>query len=131
MYRMKSGGAGRKCVRWNPSSEQVRVLTELFKCGLRTPTTDQIRKISLQLSVYGEIESKNVFYWFQNHKARERHKRRPRVSVDERNNKFSSSTKCKYTHNRFLFCMGAIELSLVNFSIAQLVCLVEVELELS
>ncbi|KAM7499347.1 hypothetical protein LguiA_023761 [Lonicera macranthoides] len=91
--RMKSGGGGRKCVRWNPSREQVRVLTELFKCGLRTPTTDQIQKLSSQLSIYGEIESKNVFYWFQNHKARERHKRQPRVSVDEPNNKFLSSTK--------------------------------------
>ncbi|PIN24888.1 hypothetical protein CDL12_02353 [Handroanthus impetiginosus] len=50
--------------------------------GTKTPTTDQIQKISSQLSFYGKIESKNVFYWFQNHKARERQKRR-RVLVDE------------------------------------------------
>ncbi|MED6164392.1 wuschel- homeobox [Stylosanthes scabra] len=71
-----SGSGGRKCGRWNPTSEQVKVLTELFSSGLRTPSTDQIQRISNHLSFYGNIESKNVFYWFQNHKARERHKRR-------------------------------------------------------
>ncbi|KAE8669325.1 WUSCHEL-related homeobox 5 [Hibiscus syriacus] len=80
-----NGGGGTKCGRWNPSTEQVKVLTELFRSGLRTPSTDQIQKISTQLSFYGKIESKNVFYWFQNHKARERQKRR-KVSVDENDN---------------------------------------------
>ncbi|KAK6156148.1 hypothetical protein DH2020_010396 [Rehmannia glutinosa] len=94
------GGTGTKCGRWNPTSEQVKVLTELFRSGLRTPSTDQIQKISSQLSFYGKIESKNVFYWFQNHKARERQKRR-RVLVDDGNeimhlhhtNNLVSSTK--------------------------------------
>ncbi|XP_022871511.1 WUSCHEL-related homeobox 5-like [Olea europaea var. sylvestris] len=79
-----SGGTGTKCGRWNPTTEQVKVLTDLFRSGLRTPSTDQIQKISSQLSFYGKIESKNVFYWFQNHKARERQKRR-RFLVDEPN----------------------------------------------
>ncbi|KAK7300784.1 hypothetical protein RJT34_11635 [Clitoria ternatea] len=57
--------------------------TELFSSGLRTPSTDQIQKISTQLSFYGKIESKNVFDWFQNHKARERQKRR-KVSFDDK-----------------------------------------------
>ncbi|XP_027337889.1 WUSCHEL-related homeobox 5-like [Abrus precatorius] len=75
--RSNSGSAtGTKCGRWNPTTEQVKLLTELFSSGLRTPSTDQIQKISTQLSFYGKIESKNVFYWFQNHKARERQKRR-------------------------------------------------------
>ncbi|KAL6533132.1 WUSCHEL-related homeobox [Orobanche minor] len=77
------GGTGTKCGRWNPTCEQVKVLTELFRSGLRTPSTEQIQKISSQLSFYGKIESKNVFYWFQNHKARERHKRRRVLVVDE------------------------------------------------
>ncbi|KAL3653491.1 wuschel-related homeobox [Castilleja foliolosa] len=81
----KSVGTGTKCGRWNPTTEQVKVLTELFRSGLRTPSTDQIQKISSHLSFYGKIESKNVFYWFQNHKARERHKRR-RVFVDDEPN---------------------------------------------
>ncbi|KAL2333342.1 hypothetical protein Fmac_014555 [Flemingia macrophylla] len=71
-----NNSTGTKCGRWNPTTEQVKVLTELFSSGLRTPSTDQIQKISNQLSFYGKIESKNVFYWFQNHKARERQKRR-------------------------------------------------------
>jgi hypothetical protein len=78
-----NGSTGTKCGRWTPTSEQVKVLTELFRSGLRTPSTDQIQRISTQLSFYGKIESKNVFYWFQNHKARERQKRR-RVSTDEK-----------------------------------------------
>ncbi|KAK6933043.1 Homeobox domain [Dillenia turbinata] len=81
-FCIKSSSGGTKCGRWNPTTEQVRVLTDLFRSGLRTPSTDQIQKISSQLSFYGKIESKNVFYWFQNHKARERQKRR-RVSVDD------------------------------------------------
>ncbi|XP_057439868.1 WUSCHEL-related homeobox 5-like isoform X2 [Lotus japonicus] len=82
--RGKSGiSSGTKCGRWNPTTEQVKLLTELFRAGLRTPSTDQIQKISNQLSFYGKIESKNVFYWFQNHKARERQKRR-KVSYDEK-----------------------------------------------
>ncbi|XP_058100138.1 WUSCHEL-related homeobox 5-like [Magnolia sinica] len=73
----KCGGGGG---RWNPTAEQVKILTDLFRSGLRTPTTDQIQCISTHLSTYGQIESKNVFYWFQNHKARDRQKRR-RISA--------------------------------------------------
>ncbi|MED6218963.1 wuschel- homeobox [Stylosanthes scabra] len=75
-----SGGSGSKCGRWNPTAEQVEVLSSLFRSGLRTPTTDQIQRISNHLSFYGKIESKNVFYWFQNHKARDRHNKRRKLS---------------------------------------------------
>lgn len=94
-----NGGSGTKCGRWNPTTEQVKVLTDLFRSGLRTPSTDQIQKISTQLSFYGKIESKNVFYWFQNHKARERQKRR-KVSVhqDDQDHSFFQSDD----HSRLL-----------------------------
>ncbi|XP_076924613.1 WUSCHEL-related homeobox 5-like [Bidens hawaiensis] len=82
-----SSSSSSKCGRWNPTNEQVKVLTDLFRSGLRTPSTDQIQKISSQLSFYGKIESKNVFYWFQNHKARERQKRR-RVYVETNQNDY-------------------------------------------
>ncbi|XP_015582653.1 WUSCHEL-related homeobox 1 isoform X2 [Ricinus communis] len=62
--------------RWNPTPEQLRALEELYRRGTRTPTTEQIEHITKQLRRYGKIEGKNVFYWFQNHKARERQKRR-------------------------------------------------------
>eukprot|EP01018_Ginkgo_biloba_P034738 Gb_12565 [translate_table: standard] len=62
--------------RWNPTADQVAILKELYRGGMRTPTAEQIQHISSQLRLYGKIEGKNVFYWFQNHKARERQKRR-------------------------------------------------------
>ncbi|XWS48250.1 hypothetical protein CRYUN_Cryun13aG0058300 [Craigia yunnanensis] len=62
--------------RWNPTPEQLRNLEELYRRGTRTPSADQIQHITAQLRRYGKIEGKNVFYWFQNHKARERQKRR-------------------------------------------------------
>jgi Homeodomain len=89
---------GVKCGRWNPTTEQVKVLMDLFKAGLRTPSTEQIQRISNHLSFYGKVESKNVFYWFQNHKARERHhkkRRRGSSSDDEPEHQFVISPDCK------------------------------------
>jgi hypothetical protein len=114
-----SSSTGTKCGRWNPTTEQVKLLTELFRAGLRTPSTDQIQKISNQLSFYGKIESKNVFYWFQNHKARERQKRR-KVSFDDdkdvivhRDNSVNASTQSKskitysiYRRNSFIHLLS-------------------------
>ncbi|KAH6801779.1 hypothetical protein C2S51_033225 [Perilla frutescens var. frutescens] len=62
--------------RWNPTPEQLQTLEELYRRGTRTPSAEQIQHITSQLRRYGKIEGKNVFYWFQNHKARERQKRR-------------------------------------------------------
>ncbi|KAJ8553481.1 hypothetical protein K7X08_024159 [Anisodus acutangulus] len=62
--------------RWNPTPEQLQTLEELYLRGTRTPSAEQIQHITAQLRRYGKIEGKNVFYWFQNHKARERQKRR-------------------------------------------------------
>lgn len=62
--------------RWNPTPEQTMVLEEVYSSGIRTPTIQQIHEIASKLKNYGRIEGKNVFYWFQNHKSRERLKRR-------------------------------------------------------
>nr|XP_043608610.1 protein WUSCHEL [Erigeron canadensis] len=63
--------------RWTPTSDQIRILKELYyNNGIRSPTADQIQKIAARLRHFGKIEGKNVFYWFQNHKARERQKKR-------------------------------------------------------
>ncbi|KAK1373459.1 Homeobox domain-containing protein [Heracleum sosnowskyi] len=63
--------------RWTPTSDQIRILKELYyNNGIRSPSADQIQRISARLRQYGKIEGKNVFYWFQNHKARERQKKR-------------------------------------------------------
>ncbi|XP_068640814.1 protein WUSCHEL-like [Aristolochia californica] len=63
--------------RWIPTSDQVRILKDLYySSGIRSPSAEQIQRISARLRQYGKIEAKNVFYWFQNHKARERQKKR-------------------------------------------------------
>ncbi|KAF6163537.1 hypothetical protein GIB67_002542 [Kingdonia uniflora] len=62
--------------RWNPTPDQLETLEELFRQGTQSPTAEEIQHIAAKLRRYGKIEGKNVFYWFQNHKARERHKRR-------------------------------------------------------
>ncbi|KAG9444904.1 hypothetical protein H6P81_016244 [Aristolochia fimbriata] len=62
--------------RWNPTKEQINVLEGLYREGLRTPTAEQIQQITSRLKAYGHIEGKNVFYWFQNHKARQRQKQK-------------------------------------------------------
>ncbi|GFP95969.1 wuschel-related homeobox 2 [Phtheirospermum japonicum] len=52
------------------------MLESLYKQGLRTPTAEQIQQITVRLRDFGHIEGKNVFYWFQNHKARQRQKQK-------------------------------------------------------
>ncbi|CAO2036762.1 unnamed protein product [Urochloa humidicola] len=62
--------------RWNPSPDQIKLLEMLYRGGMRTPNSFQIEQITEELGKYGRIEGKNVFYWFQNHKARERQKQK-------------------------------------------------------
>ncbi|KAG0453191.1 hypothetical protein HPP92_025855 [Vanilla planifolia] len=63
--------------RWIPTGDQIRILRDLYyNYGVRSPSAEQIQRISSKLRQYGKIEGKNVFYWFQNHKARERQKKR-------------------------------------------------------
>ncbi|CAN4119011.1 unnamed protein product [Withania somnifera] len=60
--------------RWSPTPEQLMFLEEMYRKGLRNPNAIQIQSITAHLSSFGKIEGKNVFYWFQNHKARDRQK---------------------------------------------------------
>ncbi|KAK4266280.1 hypothetical protein QN277_027227 [Acacia crassicarpa] len=73
---MSRGGSSR----WCPTQEQLVILEEMYRVGIRTPNASQIQHITAQLSFYGKIEGKNVFYWFQNHKARDRQKLRRRLN---------------------------------------------------
>ncbi|KAL5764227.1 hypothetical protein ACOSQ2_016821 [Xanthoceras sorbifolium] len=65
--------------RWCPTPEQLMILEEMYRSGIRTPNASQIQHITAHLSFFGKIEGKNVFYWFQNHKARERQKLRRKL----------------------------------------------------
>ncbi|CAE5967673.1 unnamed protein product [Arabidopsis arenosa] len=78
--------------RWNPTPDQLRVLEELYRQGTRTPSADHIQQITAQLRRYGKIEGKNVFYWFQNHKARERQKRRRQMETGHEESVLSTTS---------------------------------------
>ncbi|KAL2548862.1 WUSCHEL-related homeobox 2 [Forsythia ovata] len=69
-------GNGPAGSRWNPTKEQINMLESLYMQGLRTPSAEQIQQITNRLRDFGHIEGKNVFYWFQNHKARQRQKQK-------------------------------------------------------
>ncbi|XP_076891064.1 WUSCHEL-related homeobox 1-like [Bidens hawaiensis] len=75
----RGGGGGGS--RWSPTPEQVMMLEGMYRGGLKTPTATQIQQITARLSIYGRIQGKNVFYWFQNHKARDRQKLRKKLMV--------------------------------------------------
>ncbi|KAG2327445.1 hypothetical protein Bca52824_010173 [Brassica carinata] len=66
--------------RWCPMPEQLMILEEMYQSGIRTPNDVQIQQITAHLAFYGCIEGKNVFYWFQNHKARDRQKLRKKLA---------------------------------------------------
>ncbi|KAK3119523.1 hypothetical protein QOZ80_9AG0671750 [Eleusine coracana subsp. coracana] len=65
--------------RWCPTPEQLMILEEMYRSGVRAPNAAEIQQITAHLAYYGRIEGKNVFYWFQNHKARERQRLRRRL----------------------------------------------------
>ncbi|KAK3012635.1 hypothetical protein RJ639_008591 [Escallonia herrerae] len=71
--------------RWCPTREQVMILEEMYRGGIKTPNASQIQHITSHLSLYGRIEGKNVFYWFQNHKARDRQKLRRKLLMHQHN----------------------------------------------
>ncbi|MED6156968.1 hypothetical protein PIB30_019090 [Stylosanthes scabra] len=105
---------------------QLQVLQELFGNGIKTPSTLQIQHIASQLQRFGKIQGKNVFYWFQNHKAMERRKRRCHDSegtasspqalkekgcdAKERKKWASSTSKCNVGGHDFQFVPQAREL---------------------
>ncbi|TVU35610.1 hypothetical protein EJB05_17509, partial [Eragrostis curvula] len=62
--------------RWNPRPEQIRILEAIFNAGMVNPPRDEIPRIRMRLQEYGPVGDANVFYWFQNRKARSKNKLR-------------------------------------------------------
>ncbi|KAF8039874.1 hypothetical protein BT93_B2171 [Corymbia citriodora subsp. variegata] len=85
--------------RWCPTPEQLMILEEMYRSGVRTPTAAQIQQITAHLSLYGKIEGKNVFYWFQNHKARDRQKLRRKVSKQLHHHHYQLNNSLLYNHH--------------------------------
>ncbi|PIN25974.1 hypothetical protein CDL12_01253 [Handroanthus impetiginosus] len=88
--------------RWNPTPEQLQALEEMYRRGTRTPSAEQIQQIAAKLRRFGKIEGKNVFYWFQNHKARERQKKRRQLELLESNQKGLSRRYFEIENNKKL-----------------------------
>ncbi|GLJ10320.1 hypothetical protein SUGI_0126130 [Cryptomeria japonica] len=63
------------CTKWKPTESQKRILESFFASGTRKPSVEQVNRITAELQLYGPVEGKNVFYWFQNAAARDRRKR--------------------------------------------------------
>ncbi|GFS37355.1 WUSCHEL related homeobox 4 [Actinidia rufa] len=61
-----SVGGAPSSSRWNPTKEQISMLENLYKQGIRTPTAEQIQQITSRLQAFGHIEGKNVFYCLSN-----------------------------------------------------------------
>ncbi|WCJ41213.1 WUSCHEL related homeobox 2 [Euphorbia peplus] len=91
----EGGGVNQANSRWNPTKEQINILESMYSQGIRTPSADQIQQITTRLKAFGDIEGKNVFYWFQNHKARQRQK--------QKQDNFDSITRYLYKSNQPIF----------------------------
>ncbi|XP_062016724.1 protein WUSCHEL-like [Rosa rugosa] len=67
----------RSRARWVPTPDQIRILKDLYyDKGVKRPTTEHIHEICLQLNQYGHVEGKNIYFWFQNVRAREKQMKR-------------------------------------------------------
>ncbi|KAK8606727.1 hypothetical protein V6N13_052489 [Hibiscus sabdariffa] len=88
--------------RWTPTTDQIRILKDLYyNNGVRSPSADQIQRISSRLRQYGKIEGRNVFYWFQNHKARERQKKMFSTSTTDHHVPMQRPTSITLANNKF------------------------------
>nr|CCP29685.1 HD transcription factor [Gnetum gnemon] len=89
--------------RWTPTPEQRQILEKIFRSQYTIkPTHEQIEFIARKLQVYGPIEPKNVFFWFQNHKARNSGHSPKHDHQDEA---ASSASESQVVHNTVLSSM--------------------------
>ncbi|XP_071741062.1 WUSCHEL-related homeobox 4-like [Rutidosis leptorrhynchoides] len=97
-----SSGGGGSGSRWCPTPEQVMLLEGMYRGGVKTPTATQIQQITARLSLYGKIQGKNVFYWFQNHKARDRQKIRKKLMAMYQHQRLHPPYNAPYDHHPLL-----------------------------
>src|SRR6516165_7679659 len=71
---MASGSDSRQvATRWKPEEAQLRILEEVFRNNVgHSPSTAQILLLTTQLQQYGEVEARNIFFWFENRRRKER-----------------------------------------------------------
>ena len=81
---------GVTAAKWKPTTEQRTILESIYRSGIRTPKAEEIERITVDLKKYGQIEGKNVFYWFQNFNAKERNQRKSRRAEERQQPKRTS-----------------------------------------
>lgn len=57
--------------RWNPTTEQLRILERVFdEEEIRTPNSQKVKEVAMELARHGQVAEPNVYNWFQNRRAR-------------------------------------------------------------
>uniref|UniRef100_A0A7N0TAR6 Homeobox domain-containing protein n=1 Tax=Kalanchoe fedtschenkoi TaxID=63787 RepID=A0A7N0TAR6_KALFE len=109
-----SGAGCARAPRWCPTGEQVTLLEELYKGGLTNPTAGQIHQIVTHLSRFGKVQGKNVFYWFQNHKARDKQRARKTLAGSEKQTAELWMSRC--SPNTHFICKNEMAFQRCNSS---------------
>ena len=81
---------GVTAAKWKPTTEQRTILESIYRSGIRTPKAEEIERITVDLKNYGQIQGKNVFYWFQNINAKEKNQLKSRRAEERQQPKRTS-----------------------------------------
>uniref|UniRef100_A0A7N0TAZ8 Homeobox domain-containing protein n=1 Tax=Kalanchoe fedtschenkoi TaxID=63787 RepID=A0A7N0TAZ8_KALFE len=92
--------------RWCPTAEQVMLLEEMYKGGLRNPSAGQIHQITAHLSNFGKVQGKNVFYWFQNHKARDKQRLKKKLPLKPQHQQIFFHATSSFSPQRPVSCIS-------------------------
>jgi hypothetical protein len=77
-------------------------LEDIFNSGMMNPPREEIKKIRERLQEYGPVGEINVFYWFQNHKARKNKQTQPNNMIQrKRKSKNSAAQAITIPYNSF------------------------------
>ena len=60
--------------RWRPTERQKEILEQLFNQGERNPSRQRANEITNMLKSHGDVQARNISYWFQNSHSRRKRK---------------------------------------------------------
>ncbi|XP_045821845.1 WUSCHEL-related homeobox 8-like [Trifolium pratense] len=110
--------------RWTPRPQQVQILEDIFNSGMMSPPKEEIKKIRERLLEYGPVGHVNVFYWFQNRKARKLKQTKPKnMNPRKRKSKKTqnaSSSSSPHASSNEIVVPNNIELPTTNNEVVNL-----------